>query len=110
MAQIKQYKKDTILTPIFTALEVLFEVVIPLITAKIIDDGISAGNMSAVVKYGIIMIIVAFLSLESGVLAGKYAATASTGFATFVMLCMTTFSVSRSPTSINSARQDLSPV
>lgn len=81
MAQIKQYKKDTILTPIFTALEVLFEVVIPLITAKIIDDGISAGNMSAVVKYGIIMIIVAFLSLESGVLAGKYAATASTGFA-----------------------------
>ena len=60
MAQIKQYKKDTILTPIFTALEVLFEVVIPLITAKIIDDGISAGNMSAVVKYGIIMIIVAF--------------------------------------------------
>lgn len=81
MAQIKQYKKDTILTPIFTALEVLFEVVIPLITAKIIDDGISAGNMSAVVKYGIIMIIVAFLSLASGVLAGKYAATASTGFA-----------------------------
>lgn len=81
MAQIKQYKKDTILTPIFTALEVLFEVIIPLITAKIIDDGISAGNMSAVVKYGIIMIIVAFLSLGSGVLAGKYAATASTGFA-----------------------------
>ena len=81
MAQIKQYKKDTILTPIFTALEVLFEVVIPLITAKIIDDGISAGNMSAVVKYGVIMIIVAFLSLACGVLAGKYAATASTGFA-----------------------------
>ena len=81
MAQIKQYKKDTILTPIFTALEVLFEVIIPLITAKIIDDGISAGNMSAVVKYGVIMIIVAFLSLACGVLAGKYAATASTGFA-----------------------------
>lgn len=81
MAQIKQYKKDTILTPIFTALEVLFEVIIPLITAKLIDDGISAGNMSAVVKYGVIMVIVAFLSLGSGVLAGKYAATASTGFA-----------------------------
>ena len=81
MAQIKQYKKDTILTPIFTALEVLFEVIIPLITAKIIDDGISAGNMSSVVKYGVIMVVVAFLSLGSGVLAGKYAATASTGFA-----------------------------
>ena len=81
MAQIKQYKKDTILTPIFTALEVLFEVIIPLITAKLIDDGISAGNMSAVVKYGVIMVVVAFLSLGSGVLAGKYAATASTGFA-----------------------------
>lgn len=81
MAQIKQYKKDTILTPIFTALEVLFEVIIPLITAKLIDDGISAGNMSAVVKYGVIMVIVAFLNLGSGVLAGKYAATASTGFA-----------------------------
>lgn len=81
IAQIKQYKKDTILTPIFTALEVLFEVIIPLITAKLIDDGISAGNMSAVVKYGVIMVIVAFLSLGSGVLAGKYAATASTGFA-----------------------------
>lgn len=81
IAQIKQYKKDTILTPIFTALEVLFEVIIPLITAKLIDDGISAGNMSSVVKYGVIMVIVAFLSLGSGVLAGKYAATASTGFA-----------------------------
>ncbi|MGN1136186.1 MAG: ABC transporter ATP-binding protein [Oscillospiraceae bacterium] len=81
IAQIKQYKKDTIITPIFTALEVLFEVIIPLITAKIIDDGISAGNMSAVIKYGIIMLIVAFLSLTCGVLAGKFAATASTGFA-----------------------------
>lgn len=81
IAQIKQYKKDTILTPIFMAFEVLFEVIIPLITAKIIDDGISAGNMSAVVKYGVIMIIVAFLSLTCGVLAGKFAATASTGFA-----------------------------
>ena len=81
MAQIKQYKKDTILTPIFTALEVLFEVIIPLITAKLIDEGIEAGDMSSALKYGVVMIIVAFLSLASGVLAGKYAATASTGFA-----------------------------
>ncbi|MGN1305450.1 MAG: ABC transporter ATP-binding protein [Oscillospiraceae bacterium] len=80
-AQIKQYKKDTILTPIFMAFEVLFEVIIPLITAKLIDDGISAGNMPAVIKYGVLMIIVALLSLVSGVLAGKFAATASSGFA-----------------------------
>lgn len=80
-AQIKQYKKDTILTPIFMAFEVLFEVIIPLITAKLIDDGISAGNMPAVIKYGVLMIIVALLSLASGVLAGKFAATASSGFA-----------------------------
>lgn len=80
-AQIKQYKKDTILTPIFMAFEVLFEVIIPLITAKLIDDGISAGNMPAVIKYGVLMIIVALLSLASGILAGKFAATASSGFA-----------------------------
>lgn len=80
-AQIKQYKKDTILTPIFMAFEVLFEVIIPLITAKLIDDGISAGNMPAVLKYGMLMILFAFLSLTSGVLAGKFAATASSGFA-----------------------------
>lgn len=81
VAQIKQYKKDTILTPIFMAFEVLFEVIIPLITAKLIDEGISAGNMPAVLKYGILMILVALLSLASGVLAGKFAATASSGFA-----------------------------
>ncbi|MGN0600542.1 MAG: ABC transporter ATP-binding protein [Oscillospiraceae bacterium] len=80
-AQIKQYKKDTILTPIFMAFEVLFEVIIPLITAKLIDDGISAGNMPAVIKYGVLMIIVALLSLACGILAGKFAATASSGFA-----------------------------
>ncbi len=81
IAQIKQYKKQTILTPIFIALEVLLEVIIPLITAKIIDDGISAGNLNAVIAYGLIMVVVAGLSLVCGVLAGKFAATASTGFA-----------------------------
>lgn len=80
MAQVKQYKEVSVITPVFTALEVVFEVMIPMITAKLIDQGISAGDMPSVIKYGIIMIIVAFLSLASGVLAGRFAATAATGF------------------------------
>lgn len=80
MAQVKQYKGVSAVTPVFTALEVVFEVMIPMITAKLIDQGISAGDMPSVIKYGIIMIIVAFLSLASGVLAGRFAATAATGF------------------------------
>lgn len=80
MAQVKQYKEVSVITPVFTALEVVFEVMIPMITAKLIDYGISAGDMPSVIKYGIIMIIVAFLSLASGVLAGRFAATAATGF------------------------------
>lgn len=80
MAQVKQYKEVSAITPVFTALEVVFEVMIPMITAKLIDYGISAGDMPSVIKYGIIMIIVAFLSLASGVLAGRFAATAATGF------------------------------
>ncbi len=81
LAQVKQYKKVTILTPIFTALEVFMEVAIPFVTAAIIDKGIEAGDMSQVYLYGGIMVALAFLSLLFGILAGKYAAIASTGFA-----------------------------
>ncbi len=81
LAQVKQYKKATILTPIFTALEVFMEVMIPFVTAEIIDKGIEAGDMDQVYLYGGIMIVLAFLSLVFGILAGKYASTASTGFA-----------------------------
>ena len=81
LKQVKQYKKESLLTPLFTALEVLMEVLIPFITASIIDKGIEQGNISQVYFYGGLMLIMAFLSLLSGVLAGKYAAAASSGFA-----------------------------
>lgn len=57
---IGQYKKDSILTPLFTALEVVMEVLLPFITAKIIDNGLQAGNMQAVYQYGIVMLVMAF--------------------------------------------------
>lgn len=78
---IGQYKKDSILTPLFTALEVIMEVLLPFITAKIIDNGLQAGNMQAVYQYGIVMLVMAFFSLAFGALAGKYAASASSGVA-----------------------------
>lgn len=81
MLQVKQYKKDSILCPIFVILEVIMEVRIPFLMASIIDKGVEVGNMNYVIKVGTIMIIMAMLSLTFGVLAGKYAASASTGFA-----------------------------
>ena len=81
LGQIKEYKKDTILTPVFTALEVLMEVLIPFIIASLIDKGIEAGNMHNVLLYGGLMLLMAMFSLLFGVLAGRYAASASSGFA-----------------------------
>ena len=78
--QIKQYKKETILTPVFASLEVVMETLMPIVMAKIIDNGIEAGNMSYVYKCGGVMVLMAFLSLTFGVVAGRLAATASTGF------------------------------
>ena len=79
--QIGEYKKDSILTPIFTALEVFMEILIPFVTASIIDKGIEAGNMQMVCLYGAVMLILAFFSLVFGIQAGRYAASASSGFA-----------------------------
>lgn len=81
MSQVKEYKKDSILCPIFVILEVIMEVIIPFLMASIIDKGVEAGNMMHVIKIGTIMIIMAMMSLTFGALAGKYAASASTGFA-----------------------------
>lgn len=78
---IGKYKKESIITPIFTAVEVFLEILIPFITASIIDKGIQAGDMRKVGIYGGIMLIIAFLSLFCGIQAGKYAAATSTGFA-----------------------------
>lgn len=78
---IGKYKKESIITPIFTAVEVFLEILIPFITASIIDKGIQAGDMRKVGIYGGKMLVIAFLSLFCGIQAGKYAAAASTGFA-----------------------------
>ena len=81
LGQVKQYRRDSILTPVFTALEVLMEVLIPFITASLIDQGIEAGNMTKVLQYGGLMLAIAFCSLACGALAGTFAASAASGFA-----------------------------
>ena len=80
-AQIKEYKKVSIMTPIFMILEVVFEMLIPFLMASIIDDGVEAGNMQHIYKIGAIMIVAALCGLFCGVMGGKYGARASTGFA-----------------------------
>ena len=82
LKHIGQYKKYAILTPILTACEVFMEILIPFVTAMIIDRGIQAGNLSNIFLYGGIMLALAFISLFFGVKAGKTAAIAATGFST----------------------------
>jgi ATP-binding cassette subfamily B multidrug efflux pump len=79
--QIGEYKKDTIITPIFTVLEVVAELLVPYVIAALIDQGIEAGNLKNVYLYGGAMILLAFWGLLFGVLAGRSAASASAGFA-----------------------------
>ena len=81
LTQVKEYRRASILAPLFTGFEVLMEVLIPFVTASIIDKGIEAGNISRVYFYGGVMLVMAFLSLVFGILAGRYAAKASSGFA-----------------------------
>lgn len=81
MGSIRQYKRDTILTPVFIIFEVVMEVVIPLLMADLIDYGIDAGNMNYILKMGAALILSAVISLIFGVLSGKASARASAGFA-----------------------------
>lgn len=81
LKQVRQYKKASLLSPLFAALEVVMEVLIPYITAQIIDQGIEGGDINKVYFYGICMVVMAMFSLTFGVLAGKYAANASSGLA-----------------------------
>lgn len=78
---INGFKKDSILTPVFMLLEVAMEMVIPLLMASIIDDGVEAGNIRHIYMVGIWMVLAACVSLTAGVLGGKFGARASTGFA-----------------------------
>lgn len=80
-AHIKEYKKVSLLTPLFTSLEVVMDVLIPWVTASLIDKGIMAGNMQQVMNYGALMVVMALLSLAFGIAAGRCSATAATGFA-----------------------------
>ena len=81
VSHLGEYKRAAILTPIFSALEAIMDVLLPTIMAFIIDQGIEKGDMNAVVKYGLLTFLVAAIALLLGVLAGRFAATASTGFA-----------------------------
>ena len=80
-SQVKEYKKASIITPIFVTFEVIMELLIPLLMSTLIDNGISTGNMKHVFVVGGVMVVIAGLSLLFGVLSGKSAALASTGFA-----------------------------
>ena len=81
LRQLGRYKKDALFCIGLTTLEVIMEILLPFITAMIIDQGLEAANLSAVYRYGIVMVALAFLSLAFGALAGKFAASASSGFA-----------------------------
>lgn len=80
-AQIKEFKKDSIITPLFMILEVIMEMIIPLLMASIIDEGVNAGNMNHILKIGGVMIVVAIIGLFAGLMGAKFGARASTGFA-----------------------------
>ena len=79
--QIGQYKWASIATPLLTAIEVVIDVLIPYVTAMLIDHGLNAGDMNAVYRYGGLMVLLGLLSLAFGILAGRVSAYASTGFA-----------------------------
>ena len=79
--QIKEYKSASLVTPIFMILEVAMEMVIPLLMASIIDDGVQSGDMKHIFAIGCYMILAAIVGLFAGVMGGKYGAKASTGFA-----------------------------
>lgn len=81
LAQVREYRLPTVLAPLFTVGEVVLEVLIPFVTASIIDKGIQAGNIQQVYLYGGLMLLMALLSLVCGVLAGRFAAKASSGLA-----------------------------
>ena len=81
VSHLGEYKSASIKTPLFAALEAIMDVLLPTIMAFIIDQGIEKGDMNAIIRYGLLTFLVAAIALVLGVLAGKYAAEASTGFA-----------------------------
>ena len=80
-AEIKEYKKDSVMTPLFMLLEVAMEMLIPLLMSRIIDDGVVAGRMDRIFVVGLLMLAAAGVGLYAGIMGGKYGARAATGFA-----------------------------
>ena len=80
-ACVREYRRDSLLTPLYVALEVLLEVLIPLVMADLIDRGIEAGDMGHILRTGAVLVVMALFSLTFGVLSGRYAARASAGLA-----------------------------
>ena len=81
MESIREYKTASILTPVYVTVEVIMEVLIPFVMASLIDKGIEAGSMSVIWKYGIILLVLAMISLAFGSMAGHQASIASCGLA-----------------------------
>ena len=81
LKSVGEYKKETILSPVTVALEVLLEVLIPYFMAVLIDKGINTGDMTEIIKYGMLLVVLAMAALAFGALSGHYAAVASAGFA-----------------------------
>lgn len=81
LGQVKEFKRDSLLTPVFMILEVIMEMVIPLLMAAIIDDGVNKGDMGYIYRTGAVMMVMAVLGLAAGMLGAKYGASASTGLA-----------------------------
>lgn len=96
--QIKQYKRETILTPILVAIEVVLDILIPFLMSKMVNEGVNTGDMAVVWNYGLLMLLCAVGALITGGLSGKYAAVASAGFAkTCATRNFATFRTSRFP-------------
>ena len=90
LAQVKEFKKASFLTPVFMILEVVVETLIPLVMADMIDHGVEAGNISYLYQRGAIMALLAVAGLVTGILGGKYGAYASSGFASNLRKAMYT--------------------
>lgn len=104
LAQVREFKKASFLTPFFMILEVLFETLIPLAMASIIDKGVEAGNIGHIYRMGAVMVALALCGLWSGVMGGKYGALASTALPeTSEKPCTPTSRPFLFPTSTNTA-------
>ena len=81
LKEVKEYKKDTLLSPVYVSIEAILEVLIPFLMAILVDNGIEKGDMKSIWFYGFLMLVAAFVSLWAGAKSGKHAAIASSGFA-----------------------------